>query len=175
MKPLALSHPRSLSSRWMRPTAFVLLGTMSAPLLSGCAGQPAQAPNSSPPPPPGFSQNSQPANGQRASGMSTRNKVVLLAGAAALYYLYNKRKQAQAQGPNGRYFVSKSNGRVYYRDLKTRRFQYVSPPQQPLQVPASEAAAYQGYQGFNNAQNGRAFGGYGNGQNSYEDAIPAQF
>lgn len=180
MKSPVLSRPHSLTANWMRPTALVVLGSMAAPILSGCGGQ--QASNSSPPPPPGFSQNSQPATNsrpamnQRSGGMSTKKKVALLAGAAALYYIYNKRKAAkEASGPNGRYFVSKSNGRVYYRDLKTGNFQYVSPPQQPIQVPADEASEYQGYQGFNNAQDGRGFGGYGSGQKRYNDAIPAQF
>lgn len=174
MKSPVFSHPRSLTGRWMRPTAFVLLGSMSAPILAGCGGQ--QAPNSSPPPPPGFSQNSQPAmNRPKAGGMTTKQKVVLLAGAAALYYVYKKHQAAKNQGPTGRYFVSKANGRVYYRDLKTGKFQYVSPPQQPIPVPADEASEYQGYQGFNKGQGGRDFGGYGSGKSQFDDAVPAQF
>jgi hypothetical protein len=74
---------------------------------------------------------------QPRQGMSTRQKVVLVAGAAALYYLYNRHKNRQGAGPEGRYFLSK-NGRVYYRDLKTGAFHWVDPPTQPIRVPAEE-------------------------------------
>jgi hypothetical protein len=87
---------------------------------------------------------------QPRQGMSTRNKVLLLAGAAAVYYLYQKHKNKQGQGPNGRYFRSK-NGRVYYRDLRTGQYQWVDPPQQPIQVPADE---YQQYFGGSGAPEG---------------------
>jgi hypothetical protein len=80
---------------------------------------------------------------QQREGMSTRNKVLLLAGAAAVYYLYNKHKNREGQGPQGRYYRSK-NGRVYYRDLKTGQFQWVDPPRQPIQVPAEEYERYTG-------------------------------
>jgi hypothetical protein len=73
--------------------------------------------------------------------MSTRNKVLLVAGAAALYYLYQKHKNKQGNGPQGRYFRSK-NGRVYYRDMKTGAFQWVDPPTQPIQVPQAEYERY---------------------------------
>src|SRR5688572_10339061 len=76
-------------------------------------------------------------------GMSTRNKVLLLAGAAALYYLYNKHKNKQGEGPEGRYYRSK-NGRVYYRDLRTGKYQWVDPPSQPIQVPAEDYERYTG-------------------------------
>lgn len=88
---------------------------------------------------------------QPRQGMSTKQKVVLLAGAAALYYLYNKHKNREGQGPDGRYYLSK-NGRVYYRDLRTGEYQWVDPPSQPIQVPAGEYERYtgrdiQGYDG----------------------------
>jgi hypothetical protein len=51
--------------------------------------------------------------------MSTGQKVTVLAGAAALYYLYNKHKNAQGEGKTGRYYRSK-NGRIYYRDPQKR-------------------------------------------------------
>jgi len=79
----------------------------------------------------------------RRQGMSTRNKVLLVAGAAALYYLYNKHKNREGNGPDGRYFRSK-NGRVYYRDLKTGEYRWVDPPSQPIQVPAEEWERYTG-------------------------------
>jgi outer membrane protein assembly factor BamE (lipoprotein component of BamABCDE complex) len=90
-----------------------------------------------------------PQQPQQRQGMSTRQKVMLVAGAAALYYLYQKHKNKQGEGAQGRYYRSK-NGRVYYRDLKTGKYQWVDPPQQPIQVPADE---YQQYFG-NQAQGG---------------------
>jgi hypothetical protein len=80
---------------------------------------------------------------QRQQGMSTRNKVLLLAGAAAVYYLYQKHKNRQGQGPEGQYFRSR-NGRVYYRDMKTGEYRWVDPPTQPIQVPADEYERYTG-------------------------------
>jgi hypothetical protein len=71
--------------------------------------------------------------------LSTRQKVVLLAGAAALYWLYRRHQNAQGEGPNGRYYRSK-NGRVYYRDPRTHQPIWVTPPpaSQPIAVPADE-------------------------------------
>lgn len=164
---------------WMRPVALTVAGAMLAPTLAGCSGG---AETVSPPPPMG----SRPMAGQRPmgrppmmagqkQGLTGKQKMLLLAGAAALYYIYKKRQNAQAQaGPEGKYFISKSNGRVYYRDLKTGAFQYVSPPTQPIQVPMEEAREYSGYQGYNNGRSGKQFGGYGyNSSGSYTDAVPA--
>jgi len=71
--------------------------------------------------------------------LSTRQKVVLLAGAAALYWLYRHHQNARAEGPNGRYYRSR-NGRIYYRDPRTHQAIWVTPPptSQPLAVPADE-------------------------------------
>jgi len=83
------------------------------------------------------------APAEQRQGMSNRNKVLLLAGAAAVYYLYNKHKNRQGQGPDGQYFRSK-NGRVYYRDMRTGDFRWVDPPAQPIRVPADEYERYTG-------------------------------
>ncbi len=85
------------------------------------------------------------------TGMSTKQKVLLVAGAAAVYYLYNKNKNKKGHGPQGQYYRSK-NGRVYYRDAKGNA-QWVTPPTQPIQVPAEEYERY----------SGRSYGA-GNGQ-----------
>jgi hypothetical protein len=69
--------------------------------------------------------------------LSTRQKVVLLAGAAALYWLYRRHQNAQGEGPNGHYYRSK-NGRIYYRDPQTHQAIWVTPPSQPIAVPAEE-------------------------------------
>jgi len=92
-------------------------------------------------------------------GMSTGQKVALLAGAAALYYLYNKQKNAKGTGPTGQLYRSK-NGRVYYRD-RDGRAHWVTPPPGGVQVPASEAQQYSGYQGYNGQTSGQTFGGFG--------------
>jgi hypothetical protein len=93
--------------------------------------------------------------------MSTGQKVAVLAGAAALYYLYNKHKNAQGEGKTGRYYRSK-NGRIYYRDSQGRPI-WVTPPSGGIQVPAEEAEQYRRFQGYNNQPTGEAFGGYGGG------------
>jgi hypothetical protein len=88
--------------------------------------------------------------------MSTKQKVVLLAGAAALYYMY-KKHQAKAAGAGQKiqYYRSK-NGRVYYREPNNpRQVHWVTPPAQGYRVPADEAADYSGIEGYNNSRSGR--------------------
>jgi len=122
--------------RSIRLTAGMLAGLMGVG-IAGCGGGQtinAESPRQRAP---------YRAPDEQQQGMSTRNKVLLLAGAAALYYLYNKHKNRQGQGPDGQYFRSK-NGRVYYRDLRTGDFQWVDPPQQPIRVPAEEYERYTG-------------------------------
>lgn len=93
------------------------------------------------------------------SNMSTKKKVVLLAGAAALYYMWKKHKNAQNQPATVQYYQSK-NGRIYYRDPKTHQAHWVTPPSGGIQVPADEAQSYSGYRGYNNSTSGQQFGGY---------------
>ncbi len=89
------------------------------------------------------------------TGMSTKQKVVLLAGAAALFYLYQHHKNAQ--GETVQYYKSK-NGRIYYRD-KDGRAHYVTAPETPIEVDPSEAQSYSKYRGYNNSTSGDEFGG----------------
>ena len=101
------------------------------------------APNSAPygyVPPPQQQPQKQP-NGGMFSNMSTGKKVALLAGAAALIYMYNKHKNAQGTGAQGKYYRSK-NGRVYYRDSQGNAI-WVTPPAGGIQVPQDEAMRYQ--------------------------------
>jgi hypothetical protein len=95
-----------------------------------------------------------PAPAPERPRISTRNKVIMLAGAAALYYLYRKHKSATApHGIDGQYYLSK-NGRVYYRDAE-HRAHWVTPPPGGIAVPEAEAAEYRDFQGYNNQPTGR--------------------
>src|SRR5439155_3649131 len=78
-------------------------------------------------------------------GLSTRQKVVLLAGAAALYWLYKRHQSAQGEGSQGRYYRSR-NGRIYYRDPRTHQAIWVTPPpaSRPIAVPADQYQRYVG-------------------------------
>lgn len=94
-------------------------------------------------------------------GVTTGQKVVLLAGAAALYYMYKHHQNAAAQaGPEGQYYLSK-NGRVYYRDAD-HRAHWVTPPPEGVRVPESEAAEYRQFQGYDGNPNGRDLAGLSN-------------
>ena len=121
--------------RWI---AGALAGLMMPVGVAGCGGGNINAESRNTRPGAPYSQREAPRQ-----GMSTRNKVLLLAGAAAVYYLYQKHKNAQGEGVNGRYYRSK-NGRVYYRDLKTGDYHWVDEPRQPLEVPAEEYSRYTG-------------------------------
>jgi hypothetical protein len=102
-----------------------------------------------------------PASPPPRRGLTTGQKVAILAGAAALYYLYKSHKNAQGEGKTGQYYLSK-NGWVYYRDPKNPKIvHWVKPPSGGIQVPADEAQRYSRYQGYNNQQSGESFGGYG--------------
>jgi hypothetical protein len=140
---------------------------LGAGTFSGCSRKP-----SSPPPPVDDTQSQYrgggPAQGRRAdvprpaqsfadqprTGMSAREKMVILGGAAALYYLYRRHQHAPADvGPEGQYYLSK-NGRVYYRDAE-HRAHWVTPPPGGIAVPADEAADYAEFQGYQNRPTGR--------------------
>lgn len=94
------------------------------------------------------------------SHMSTGKKAVILAGAAALYYMYKKHQHAStAAGAEGQYYLSK-NGRVYYRDAQ-HRAHWVTPPAGGIEVPADEGQQYEGFQGYQNRPTGRDLSGLG--------------
>jgi hypothetical protein len=134
--------------RHARPVAGLLAAMMLTP-LAGCGSNTIRA--ESPPGQPPMSQNRpMPMPETQRPGMTTKQKVLLLAGAAAVYYLYKKHQNRQGHGPEGKYFMSK-NGRVYYRNLKTGEYKWVDPPKQPISVPADE---YERYTGRNYADTG---------------------
>jgi hypothetical protein len=128
------------------PAGRLTAGLVALSLASsvfGC-GKPNNAVNASPPgnapygyvpPPP------QQRSGGMLSNMSTGKKLAILAGTAALIYLYNKHKHAQGTGAQGKYYLSK-NGRVYYRDAKGNAV-WVTPPPGGIQVPQQEAQTYE--------------------------------
>ncbi len=152
-----------------RPTGAVVIASLTLPtLLAGCGGPApqAQAPSQRMP-------QSRPAN----AGMSTKQKVTLLAGAAAMYYLYRKYQrdnatklqQAQAAAPNGKiqYYRSRKGGYIYYRDPRN--------PQVAIKIPGTENGVegvqqqrvsdandydYSKFQGYNGARGGETLDKY---------------
>lgn len=116
---------RNLAALLAGPVAVSVVGC--SPTVSSQSANPAAPPAAQAPAP------AQPAPRQ---GMSTQKKVLLVAGAAALYYLYKKHQKAQGAGPQGQYYRSK-NGGIYYRDAKGG-VHWVTAPQQPIEVPADE-------------------------------------
>lgn len=145
-------------------TTTVFLSTLlTVPLLNSCGGG---SQNATPPPiddTVGRNLNNRaPVNQPQARrGLSTGQKVAILAGAAGLYYLYNQRKNAQGTGAQGKYYLSK-NGRVYYRDAQNRPV-WVTTPQEGIRVPEEEAQQYRDFQGYNNSPTGRDLRGLGAG------------
>lgn len=141
--------------KYLRPTALLLSALLGVPFFAGCASDT----RTTPPPPVddtrgGAQTYPAPANSPQArKGISTGQKVAVLAGAAALYYLYNRHKNKQEQGAQGKYYLSK-NGRVYYRDAQNRAH-WVTPPPGGIQVSESEAQQYRDFQGYNNRPTGR--------------------
>jgi hypothetical protein len=137
------------------PVVVFLSTLLTVPLLNSCGGG---SQNAAPPPINDSVDrnlnNRAPANQPQAKrGLSTGQKVAILGGAAALYYLYNQRKNAQGTGAQGKYYLSK-NGRVYYRDAQGRPI-WVTPPQGGIRVPEEEAQQYRDFQGYNNSPTGR--------------------
>ncbi|HXJ22867.1 MAG TPA: hypothetical protein VMT03_21795 [Polyangia bacterium] len=101
--------------------------------------------------------------GEPRTGMSSTQKMVILGGAAALYYMYRKHQHAAAEvGPDGQYYLSK-NGRVYYRDAD-HRAHWVTPPPDGIAVPADEAGQYAQFQGYQNRSTGRGLSDLGAGE-----------
>jgi hypothetical protein len=139
-------------------TALFVAVMMIAIPLAGCSS------NDRTPPPPvddtrggssdtGSYDTTAQAPAQQRTGMSTKKKLILLAGAAALYYMYKKHQNAQTQyGPESQYYLSK-NGRIYYRDSDGRAH-WVTPPQEGIMVPESEARTYRDFQGYENHPSG---------------------
>lgn len=143
-------HPERKSL--MRVMALILTALLALPLFTACGGNQ----NSATSPPIDDTRGGTqpyPSQPQAKKGLSTGQKVAILAGAAALYYLYNQHKNKQGEGANGQYYLSK-NGRVYYRDAQ-HRAHWVTPPPEGIRVPEAEARQYRDFQGYNNRPTGR--------------------
>lgn len=154
------------TKRYLRPTALIIACSLAPPIfLSGCGGKSSDAaipPSVDDTRGGAMAPSASPATAPPAqhTGLSTKQKVVLLVGAAALYYMYKKHKDAQNQNTNVQYFLSK-NGRVYYRDQQ-HVAHWVTPPTAGLQVPEEEAQDYKEFQGYNKQSTGRDLVGIGN-------------
>jgi hypothetical protein len=148
-------YPEPRRSRFM---ALLLTTLLTFPFVTACGSS--QQSSAPPPPPVDDTRAGAPVNRtssptpQAKKGLSNTQKVAItLAGAAALYYIYNQHKNKQEQGPQGKHYLSK-NGRVYYRDAQNRAH-WVTPPPEGIKVPASEAARYRDFQGYNNQTTGK--------------------
>ena len=153
-----------------RPSGVAVIASLALPtLLAGCGSpaQQAQMPRQQP-------MQNRPA---ASTGMNTRQKVTLLAGAAAMYYLYRKfqrdnaaqLKQAQAAAPNGKiqFYRSRKGGYIYYRDPRNPQVAIKIPGTeqgvqgvQQQQISQAEASQYSQFQGYNGAQNGETLDRY---------------
>ena len=162
--PINQTYPER--QKGLAAKAWLLSALMTLPLLTSCGG------GSNTPPPPvddtrGGTQTAPNSRQPQAKkGLSTTQKVAILGGAAALFYLYNKNKNKKGEGAQGQYYLSK-NGRVYYRD-EQKRAHWVTPPSGGIKVPEEEAAQYRDFKGYNNRPTGRDLTGLGG------DAVPAQ-
>lgn len=139
---------------FLRASSAIVAASLLVPFASGCGSPTPPAPTQGG----GTMMQRQPAAN---TGMTTKQKVVMLAGAAALYYYYNRSKkanEAKLRGQNIQYYLSKSTGRVYYRDpANPKQAIWVTPPPnqaQQVQVPANEASQYSGFRGYNNSTSG---------------------
>ncbi len=131
--------------------AVLLSALLTVPLLSSCGGsQKASVP---PPVDDTVGRTVSDRQTEAKKGMGTGQKVAILAGAAALYYMYNQHKNAPQEGAQGKYYLSK-NGRVYYRDAENRAH-WVTPPSEGIRVPESQAQQYRQFQGYNGNTSGR--------------------
>ncbi|GET43468.1 hypothetical protein [Microseira wollei] len=151
--------------KFLRTKAWLLSTLLSVPLFAACSSPRQQY---TPPPPVDDTRGGRvvppPANQQPQArrGLSTGQTVAILAGAAALYYLYNQHRNRQGHGAQGKYYLSK-NGRVYYRDAQGQAH-WVTPPREGIRVPVEEAQRYRDFQGYNGRTDGR----------DLTDLVPAQ-
>lgn len=167
------SHPKPRTVS--RPMALLLSVLLGVPFFAGCSGN---RQSSAPIDDTRSGAQTYPAGANqpqaRKKGLSNGQKVAItLVGAAALYYLYKQHQNKQAEGAQGKYYLSK-NGRVYYRDAQ-HRAHWVTPPSGGIQVPADQAQQYRDFQGYNNSTTGRTLSDVARTQpQSQLDPVPVQ-
>lgn len=158
------TSPRTPSKtpRWIALSLALSLALPAVAMTAGCGnkGDSAQQTDSNAPAGPMSDTNAAPAK----PGLSTKQKVVLLAGAALLFYLYKKDKANNAAAANGAqggkpqlYQEEKgpNKGAIYYRDA-SHQVHWLKAPAQGVQVPADQVQQYlPGY----NAGNPNAYAG----------------
>jgi hypothetical protein len=158
-------HMSERNPIWRRPAlALVAAGILVTPILAGCGGPDNRSASNLPPIDDsrgGYAPTYGTAEQNTKRGLSTGQKFAILAGAAALYYMYKKNKEKRAAGnmTEPQYYLSK-NGRVYYRDQQGRAH-WVTPPSGGIRVPMEEAQQYAQYRGYNNQSFGRDLTGLG--------------
>ncbi|CAD0232248.1 hypothetical protein [Planktothrix agardhii] len=150
---MQISSPQK-RHKFAQPMALLMSGLLMIPVLSSCGGSKSY---SNPPPPVDDTRGGAvapppPQQPQAKQGFSNGQKVAVLVGAAALYYIYNQHKDRTEQGSQGQYYLSK-NGRVYYRDAEGRAH-WVTPPAEGIQVPEEQAKPYQDFEGYNGRSTG---------------------
>ena len=160
------------TTQYPRLLALVLAASLALPavaLTAGCGskggGTSDTAPSTASP---GASTSSGPAAGAPAAkpGLSTGQKaVIVLAGAALLYYLYKKHQASQqaqgTAGAGGQQLYRSKNGGIYYRDPQTHKAIWVTAPAQGVSVPADQVQQYApDYQQYQNQPAPPAPAGY---------------
>ena len=137
--------------RYSRWTALALVATLALPTLAVTAGcgkgnndQSAQQNSTNTQP------NTAPMNGVPAAkpGLTGKQKVVLLVGAAALFYLYKHYKNVDAAQANAhpqlyREDQGPNKGAIYYRKNDANHtVVWLQAPTQGIQVPADQVQQY---------------------------------
>jgi len=143
-----------------RGVAYLVTVTLFAPILAGCSGGGGGNQANLPPVDDtrGGVTRVEPATERR--GMSTGKKVAILAGAAALYYLYKRSQNKNNVAAGERQYYLSKNGRVYYRD-ENGRAHWVTEAPAPIEVSEDEVRRYpelNRYRGYNNQNSGLDFG-----------------
>ncbi len=136
--------------------AFLALPTLAVTAGCGSKNNASDQTSTSAPAPTDTTMNTQPNARPAKAGLSTKQKVVLLAGAALLYYMYTRyKKQDQAAAAGGakpqlyREDKGPNKGAIYYRKNDANHtVVWLQAPAGGVQVPADQAQQALG-NGFN--------------------------
>ena len=130
--------------RWV---AMIVVMSLILPGLAGCGSKGNDTADTSAPPPAAQTAPVQQPAPQKP-GLSTKQKVVLLAGAALLFYIYQKDKSNNAKAAATgaakpqlyREEKGSNTGAIYYRDPQTHKPVWVTAPGGGVNVPADPDA-----------------------------------